>query len=57
MRGQRVTLTDGGLVPEGPVEEILMLTFYGPVRRVKQRFRTVRAGDVLTVHSKTEARS
>jgi hypothetical protein len=46
----------GGVVPDGPIEEILMLTFYGPVRSTKQKMRTVRVDDVLTVHSKSEAR-
>lgn len=43
-------------VEYGPTEETLLLTFHGPVRSTKQKRRTVREGDILTVHSKTEAR-
>lgn len=46
-----------GLEPDGPPEEVLMLTFYGPVTSPRQKYRTVRQDDVLTVHVKSEARA
>lgn len=48
--------SEKGLVPIGETTEELMLTFYGPVRSQRQKYRRVRLGDVLTVHIKSEAR-
>jgi hypothetical protein len=63
VKSRNVHFTGGGKHPldftgveYGPVEETLMLTFYGPIRSKAARFRTVREGDILTVHIKTEAR-
>jgi hypothetical protein len=63
VKSRAVHFTGGGRNPldftgieYGPVEEVLMLTFYGPVRSTRQKMRTVRAVDVLTVHVKSEAR-